>query len=304
VQSFSRGDVEDHGGARAWNFACSNEETGVLDKYGASRGMMQFLSDMGKVPLNWFSLTTPANGTTDKIPDPDLRTWGDLMRLTPLEQSITFGYLRGEGWGEPLSESMYWLYPANDGLDNDQDGRVDRMTPEPSRTDGPAGHYQSDRRSVGRVNLNEVSDPAVLWYAGLGLGPLPDGTQPQQNLATVLGRKPHKGYVSWRDIETRLNLQCDPETPYNALIWPDNLHADLAVRHAHHQDQYENLSQKRMSLARTLTVSHSPVYAVYCTAQTIDRTGEVRSQTRIRVVVERTCEGRMNILEWAPIEER
>ena len=58
-----------------------------------------------------------------------------------------------------------------------------------------------------------------------------------------------------------------------------------------------------MALARTTTVSHSTVYTICCTGQTIDRTGYVKAQARMKVTIERTPEGRMNILEWAPLPE-
>jgi hypothetical protein len=301
-QKYVRDDIEGRSGARAWPFAAANEAAATAGTYGISRGLLQFSCDMEKVPLGWFSYMHSATDDAAEIPDADLRSWGDLMRVTPLEQCITFGYLRGEAWGKPLTEDMYWLYPATDGLDNDLDGTIDRMTATAAHAGISDGRYVSDRKVVGRVNINEATNLAVLWYAGLGVSPRPDGTLPAQNLTPVLGRKPHKGYVSWREVFTRLNLQTNENTPYNALIWTDNLYADLSVDHAHAEEQYENLSQKRMSVARTLTVSHSPVYTIYCTAQTVDRLGNVRAQVRVRATVERTAEGRMNILEYAPIK--
>jgi hypothetical protein len=74
------------------------------------------------------------------------------------------------------------------------------------------------------------------------------------------------------------------------------------VSHAHAREQYEQLSQQRAALARATGVSHSPVYTILCTAQSVDRLGEVKSELALRVTVERTAEGRMNILEWAPLD--
>ena len=118
---------------------------------------------------------------------------------------------------------------------------------------------------------------------------------------TTLGRKPHKGYVSSLDILTRLNVEHDGLTPYDSLIWPENSYVDLAAAHAHARDQYEHAAEQRMALARTTTVSHSTVYTLCCTGQAIDRLGKVKAQSRIKVTVERTPEGKMNILEWAPL---
>ncbi|HYF49123.1 MAG TPA: hypothetical protein VEJ63_06945 [Planctomycetota bacterium] len=303
IQAFGRYDIEDRAGARSWPFAAANEAASTVERYGSSRGLLQFESDLRKVPLNWFSYTSEARDGGALIPDADLRSWGDLFRVTPLEQQLTAGFLSGDAYGRFLEPNMYWLYPCTDGLDNDCDGRIDAFTSKPRVTDGKNGHYQSDRRSVGRMNLNELTGPAALWYAGLGTEIQPDGNYAPQNLMTALGRRPHKGYVSAADIFTKLNLQSDEATPYNALIWPENSYADLAVAHAHAREQYDRISQQRMALARTTTVSHSTVYTICCTGQTIDRTGYVKAQARMKVTIERTPEGRMNILEWAPLPE-
>jgi hypothetical protein len=302
-QRFTRDDVEGRTGARSWPHAAANENSARMETYGSSRGLLQFSCDMEKVPLGWLSLTDSATGDGGLVPDADLRNWGDLQRVTPLEQQITFGYLRGNAWGRPLTEDMFWLYPACDGLDNNLDGRIDPLTTVPLFSGNAEGRCQSDRKVAGRVNLNEITNPAVLWYAGLGVPPDAEGRRPAQNLMTALGRKPAKGYLSWREIFTRLNLQSREDTPYNALIWPDNLFADLSADHAHAGEQYDNLSRKKMSVARTVTTSHSTVYTIFCTAQTIDRQGMVRGQVRTRTTVERTAEGRVNILECAPIKE-
>jgi hypothetical protein len=57
--------------------------------------------------------------------------------------------------------------------------------------------------------------------------------------------------------------------------------------------------------ASTATVAPSPVYTVFILAQRLDASGQPLCEENLRVTVERTFDGKMNVLEYhaSPIGE-
>ncbi|GMV80042.1 MAG: hypothetical protein AMXMBFR7_12260 [Planctomycetota bacterium] len=293
-QAFVRPDIEDYAGARSWPAAAAWDTSAVATCLGSSVSLLAHGGELPRIPLGWLGEAASADRAASRLLfDPDLRTWGDLMKLAPLEQQMTAGYLGGRAFDVPIEPGMHFLFAADDGLDNDQDGRTDVKLESGWRSAVPEGCYAGDRRAAGRVNLNEVADPAVLY--GLAGGTDLEGRAPY---LLPLGVKPSKGYVSWTEFAERFTTAALEGTPYSALFWPEHPTADVVGRDSPLQAVRERALRERVDLARGAYVGHAAVYTIRVIGQALDWDGQPMGETRLRATVERTPDGKINILEF------
>ncbi|MCZ7647403.1 MAG: hypothetical protein M5U26_19460 [Planctomycetota bacterium] len=293
TQAFVRSDAEDLCGGRSWSAAEATERAGAGTRLGDDVSLMQHDGELPRVPLGWLGRTGRADRSGAAQPDPDLRTWGDLMALSPLEQRAAAGFLGGRAFGVPIEERFHFLFPADDGVDNDLDGRTDRKTARGRRASTPSGCYAADRRSSARVNVNEVRDPAVFYQ--LAGAQDPEGRAPY---LLPLSARPAPGYLSWTEVAERFTTEALADTPFHALFWREQPAASLAGPASPLRAVQERRARERVDLARGLYAGHASVYAVQVTGQALNPEGEPISETRLRAVVERTPDGQVKILEY------
>jgi hypothetical protein len=235
--------------------------------------------------------------------DPNLRIWDDLYKVTPIERYFDTGV---------LSCTPYWAagavpgddknYPLFDGFDNNMDGMVDDLVPECNWKHlndlGLRGHFVGDRKAIGRTNINELAHPAAVYYSGV---------YADYNQLVQVGRKPFKGYVSLWAMPSRTFYYHGDDTPYNKLVWRENLFGDCSSEHIY-DDMLRELDTNMMFTCRQGYVGNSPVYTLYITAQTVKQDEldpcilTAVAETKMRATVERTWDGKMNVLEfnWIP----
>ena len=199
---------------------------------------------------------------------------------------------------------QYMLSRANtreetDCFDADQDGVTDEQTTaslDYSWSGGVQpvvrGHYTGERRLINKVNLNEVWYPPM--YNAVGWTTSFDTKESPISFASF-GRKPLKGFHSPSDAMTfHFN---SAGTSYYDRVKPFDLDMDDSVDRNWDPTKHD----KRLDSVHTGT---SPVHTIFVTGNAVNPFGEPLAEMRARVTVERTWDGRMNILEftWMPTD--
>jgi hypothetical protein len=146
------------------------------------------------------------------------------------------------------------------------------------------GRYNSELKRIDRVNLNEVRFPVVLaptaWqnsYASLGRKPLKGFHSP----VDILGRDPGSGF-EYRPGRAITTWDLDGDSSLDSqLCRPEELWKSFRGGHCR----------------------SSPVHTILLTGQALDSGGQPISEARLRIVVERTWDGRANILEFTSFRD-
>ncbi len=193
-----------------------------------------------------------------------------------------------------LCERLLWELDATaehrDSFDADGDSLRDELRGTSlsyewarGRAEAVQGRFTGELKRINKVNLNEVRLPAVL--AGLRW----------RRSYSSLGRKPLRGYHSPSDAGLYDYLP-DSGADYHLRIKPWDLDDDESLDRA---------SGDPGDFERLLRATHcgsSPVYTILVSGASLDECGEVAGEVRLRATVERTWDGRVNILEfnWLP----
>jgi len=147
------------------------------------------------------------------------------------------------------------------------------------------GRFCGELKRINKVNLNEVRLPPLL--PGLGW---------QQSYSSI-GRKPLRGFHSPSDAGRWLPRP-GSEAGYHLRLKPWDLDDD---------DSLDRTLADAGELGKVLRAAHcgsSPVYTILVAGIALDESGEVAGEVRLRATVERTWDGRIDILEfnWLPGE--
>jgi hypothetical protein len=189
-----------------------------------------------------------------------------------------------------LCEKLLWDLgdeaEHRDFFDADGDGRFDYVSGaalsyswEGGEQEAASGRFCAELKALNRINLNEVRAPAVL----VGLG--------WKQLYAGLGRKPLRGFNSAVDAGAYNHFDASG-SGYQLRIKPWDLDDDQSLdRASGHPGDHDNL-------LRAARVGSSPVYTIVVTGASLDEHGEVAGERRLRATVERTWDGRLNILEF------
>ncbi len=138
------------------------------------------------------------------------------------------------------------------------------------------GHFIGELRQINKLNLNEM------WYP-----PTFSGVKWNQSY-TSFGRKPLKGFHAPSDEMAR-HYVSDPG--YNLRIRPWDLDNDGSLE----SNSIDGSYYYRMDPSHC---GSSPVYTLYVTGNALDEQGEPLAEMRLRATVERTWDGRCNVLEF------
>jgi hypothetical protein len=235
-----------------------------------------------------------------------LRTWWDLPWTTRAAEYIETGSI------DPQYSFGASLYsPVMDDENNDFSGAKERLTSKPLwgkrwkngqfEINNDEGRYCADRKVNRRINLNEIQTPFALHALGLG-GDMDTGyvyyglstevLPGRLNPMTILGYKPLRGYT---DIYQWMRRASGNVVRPNAF-WSDNLWTggawDLRLPGGPTPGTGDG------GLAARTTVSPSPVYTAYILAQKLDWSGQPTNETKMRVTVERTWDGKLHIVDF------
>jgi hypothetical protein len=278
-----------------------------------SQGGSGLFDNRGRLPncpLGFFpkgdDTTVPGLRTGLRFRDPFMRTLRDLYRVTPFERYFGVGRLSESV--RKHGEVQVW-----DGLDNNNDGRVDEMVATASWPGAPGyggdadGHYVGDRRALGGVNLNEVAHPSGIWYTALGrtfdLWRGSSNGNDMVNFMVIVGKKPLKGYTSWVEGYTRSTTGHKAtdspvdNTTYQSSFWYENQYADGDAMHTNHEVSVGHVCHEISNSQRAVWVGNSPVHTLYITAQSLGQDEQPIAEVRLRATVERLPDGKLNILD-------
>ncbi len=227
----------------------------------------------------WLEGSDPAAASDNKWAAFSWDTWYDIYGVTD------------------LCQQMLWnLFPNTlenlDFYDGDQDGIADEEElTENSLTyvwnggtvSSVKGHFVGELKQINKLNLNELWYPPT--FAGAGW------TQSY----TSFGRKPLKGFHSPSDS---MLYHYYGSADANSRVKPWDLDNDDS------SDLYTNDPDTNRLRFDSSYCSNSTVYTIFVTGNAVDQTDEPLAEMRARVTVERTWDGRMNILEftWLPTD--
>jgi hypothetical protein len=171
-----------------------------------------------------------------------------------------------------------------------------------------AGHYVADRAAIGRLNANEIQHPAAVWYGCVGhtSDQWTRGGQDYDYGSVVIGRKPLKGYRHWVETLTRAPQGHHTATlkkgnfnpPYHLAFWYENQYADVDSMVNHSGYSFQHIHHATLAAEKRTSVYNSPVYTIYVTAQVLDSSEQPMAETRLRATVERTWDGKLNMLDF------
>jgi hypothetical protein len=306
------------GRACQYHDSCMHPYEGTPFIYGVTQGTfiapeMSFETMAGKFPqaLDNDGYYDPYNSGLDACKrtyllqhyyDADLVNWRDLSEVAPIERLFAWGMQNNDYKGPiPVNpKNLDRQFSPFDGWDNNMDGMIDGLTSEPMNAAGVRGYYQSDRKTFGRYNINEMPHPAATAVSNVYGGTCP---------TLYIGRKPLKGYTSFWQISSRSQYcRSESDTPYDKRIWYDNLFADCGSDHMHSNGHIQYQLDEIANTSRAAHTGNSPVHTVYITAQVVaqDQANPLvlvpTSEVKVRATVERTWDGKMNVLEfnWIP----
>jgi hypothetical protein len=202
-------------------------------------------------------------------------SWHDIYYVTDLCQRVLY--------------KLGITAEERDIFDGDQDGVRDELATSSmtykyngGSADAISGRFSGEVKQINKMNLNE------LWY------PPSFGGTGWNASYTSFGRKPLKGFHAPSDAMTYHYSSAD----YLYRIKPWDLYDDASTDL---QDATPDRHSGRFDAAHC---SSSPVYTIFVTGNAVDDQGEPLAEMRARVTVERTWDGRMNILEftWLPTD--
>jgi hypothetical protein len=206
-------------------------------------------------------------------------------------------------------------------MDNNMDGRSDPLVKEARWPEAPiyetaglsTGHFLGDRSTISTLNLNELIHPAALFYVGIGRE-TSNKDRPDNFLTmAVLGKKPLKGYTNWMDERTRWFAADEPENQwgtyahpesevegltYQSAFWYENQFGDADESHASWSSSQGHVQHNLRTTSRYLHTGNSPVHTAYITAQSLDRYERPLSEVKMMATIERTWDGKINILDF------
>jgi hypothetical protein len=225
--------------------------------------------------------------------------WNDLYYVTDLCQNFLW--------------DIYLTAEDRDIMDNDQNGQIDELTatgisyqhivdiagvPTVATVTGESGHFNSELKQINKVNLNELWYPPM--FGGTGFNKQVYG---YTSSYTTFGRKPLKGFHSPSDAMTyHFNGEASNDPPYNLRLKPWDLdHDNSEDSTADHYTDAPETARHSNRLDSSYT-TNSTVYTFYVTGNVLDESDEPLAEMRAKATVERTWDGRINILEfvWLP----
>lgn len=160
---------------------------------------------------------------------------------------------------------------------------------------GPYGRYFLDRKTVKRINLNEIS--TCMQVSGLigsffrTYGNLDTEASGTFAPISLISQKPLRGYAYINGWDQRIVRR---DSYRNAAFWSDNLWADSSADLSSEQPNKPD----EAGWAAQATVAPSPVYTAFVLAQRLGADGQPLAEEKLRVTVERTWDGKMNVLEY------
>jgi hypothetical protein len=239
-----------------------------------------------------------------------LRDWWELCLRSRADE-----YFETDGMN-PILGSINPAYgTVRDFLDNNMTGAGERLTSQPLWQAGnplgaPLGRYFADRKTVKRINLNQITAPAVV----AGLFSVADGSaKDKYSEATatdfygggtiaplsLIAQKPLRGFTYVNAWSRRCgNLTASRK----ATVWNDNLwadgSADLYARHNGTPEYYEKTRWDEEGWAAFASVAPAPVYTAFVLAQRLGEDGQPLGEMKLQLTLERTWDGKMNVLEY------
>jgi hypothetical protein len=240
--------------------------------------------------------------------DMRMRSFNDLMWTTRIDE-----YFDSDSLNPRLGLLAFPTSPLRDMLSNDMTGTKEQFTTKTLWQQGnplkaTEGRYWSDRKTSKRMNLNEVNSMYPLLamfnvWAKYGQAATESNliTNAAESIAPVslLGNKPLRGYTyvnGWRPRAAKVTVYRD------AAFWSDNLWADGSkdqrTYHGPEGVYFNHDADHDNAWAAAATVAPSPVYTAFILAQRLDASGTPLCEENVRVTVERTWDGKMNVLEY------
>ncbi|HOX06700.1 MAG TPA: hypothetical protein PK280_09875 [Planctomycetota bacterium] len=154
-----------------------------------------------------------------------------------------------------------------------------------------SGSFLGELRQINKLNLNEMWFPPT--FSGVGWN--------QSYIS--FGRKPLKGFHSPsaamdRHFWTQPSYGAPTYPGYNLCIRPWDLDSDSSL------EPTQTSPPGHIYRYDSTHCSNSPVYTIFVTGSAVDDQGEALAEMRLRATVERTWDGRCNILEfcWLPTD--
>lgn len=248
--------------------------------------------------------------------DMRVRGWADLCRTTRADE-----YFDSDAFNPVYTMIAPGFSPVRDLLDNNMTGRAESGASDPAKLHGfttkpiwnkqwkdgafaafnEAGRYFADRKVVKRVNLNEVVSPFVAMSLMKGYVGEGEGSGISIVPMTLIGQKPQRGFPYINDWRRRTSLHCGIR--FNA-IWRDNLWGGASSEVNLSDEFVEAVNRNRTDgWSSAVTVAPSPVYTAFILAQRLNIDGEPLVEEKLRVTVERTWDGKMNVLEYGLLTE-
>ena len=150
------------------------------------------------------------------------------------------------------------------------------------------GYYNSDRKVAKKMFVNLVFYPFVMTYLYSDPG--------YQAANSIIGKKPQLGFEDERQFLFYWNgYYSNYYVPFYLRINDKNRFWNLAFPvYSFYGGEFYHYHQSGLFTE----FGASPVYTVLVTGQTINGTGSPVAQSRIEVTVERTWDGKLNMLEY------
>jgi hypothetical protein len=157
-----------------------------------------------------------------------------------------------------------------------------------------SGAFVGELRQINKLNLNEMWYPPT--FAGVGWN----------ESYTSFGRKPLKGFHSPSDAMNRHYFTNNwyPDPGYNLRVRPWDLDNDNSLDSAQLYPEGADYFPAHANRYDATHCANSPVYTIFVTGSAVDTEGEPLAEMRLRATVERTWDGRCNVLEfcWLPTD--
>ncbi|MGH8192629.1 MAG: hypothetical protein ACREP2_14420 [Rhodanobacteraceae bacterium] len=198
--------------------------------------------------------------------------------------------------GLDISQNYFTTNSLVDYIDNQNQGIREILTQNPMRplddTVGRTlGHYNMDRETTFKINPNLIASPMLyMWLQGGYIG--------QAQPTYVFGNKPALGYVSVGNMVQYCGTGYSDYhlTNWNSRVWYKHQMIAPSSFNDTFGSTYVESGYARMS--NMLTFTPAPVYTAMITGQAIDDSGDPIAQIRLTVGIERTYDGKCNILEY------
>jgi hypothetical protein len=216
-------------------------------------------------------------------------SWDKIYNVTDLCQEMLWKIWGYWGWRTAEDTDMY---------DANQDGIRDELSQNSityqwsdngmvQTKASVRGLFVGELRQINKLNLNELWYPPT--FGGVGWSGMWYGASSSY---TSFGRKPLKGFHSPSDSLNRHFQIWNADPGYNLRIQPWDLDADFS-----HEGNYID-TYSEYDRFDSVHCGASPVYTIYVTGNALDEQAEPLAEMRLRATVERTWDGRCNILEF------